>query len=109
MSDGSRDAKEDIRARHRAHRASIEPSRRDAAGEALAVHGLAWAEKLTGGAPSTFCAYLGVTPEPPTLPLITELHRHGHSVLLPICEPGRRLSWTYWTPGVEFVRSRFAP
>jgi 5-formyltetrahydrofolate cyclo-ligase len=109
MSEGSREAKEVIRARHRARRASTEPGQRDAAGEALAIHGAAWAEQLTGGTPSTFCAYLGVMPEPPTLPLITELHEHGHSVLLPICEPGRRLSWTYWTPGVEFVRSRFAP
>lgn len=109
MPEGSREAKEDIRARHRARRASSEPGEREAAGAALAVHGVAWAEQLTGGTPSTFCAYLGVVPEPPTLPLLSELHRHGHTVLLPVCEPGRRLSWTRWTPGAEFVRSRFVP
>ncbi|WP_104062553.1 5-formyltetrahydrofolate cyclo-ligase [Arthrobacter sp. 4R501] len=109
MPQGSSEAKADIRAQHRARRAATDPTQRDAAGAALAVHGVAWAEQLTGGTPSTFCAYLGVAPEPPTLPLIIELHRHGHRVLLPVCEPGRRLSWTYWTPGVEFVRSRYAP
>ena len=109
MSQGSSEAKADIRARHRARRAATDATQRDAAGAALAVHGAAWAEQLTGGTPSTFCAYLGVVPEPPTLPLISELHRHGHTVLLPVCEPGRRLSWTQWTPGVEFVRSRYAP
>lgn len=109
MSQRNSEVKADIRARHRARRAATEESQREAAGAALAVHGLAWAEQLTGGTPSTFCAYLGVAPEPPTLPLITELHRHGHTVLLPVCEPGRRLSWTHWTPDVEFVRSRFAP
>ncbi len=109
MSGDMREVKEDIRARHRARRAATEPGQREAAGAALAAHGAAWAEQLTGGTPSTFCAYLGVTPEPPTLPLLSELHRQGHSVLLPVCEPGRRLSWTHWTPGVEFVRSRFAP
>lgn len=109
MSEGSSAAKADIRARHRERRAAADPTRRDAAGAALAVHGAAWAEQLTGGTPSTFCAYLGVLPEPPTLTLISELHRRGHTVLLPVCEPGRRLSWTQWTPGVEFVRSRYAP
>lgn len=109
MSEGSSEAKADIRTRHRARRASMDATERDAAGAALAVHGIAWAEQVTGGTPSTFCAYLGVAPEPPTLPLITGLHRAGHTVLLPVCEPGRRLSWTHWTPGIEFVRSRYAP
>ena len=109
MSEGSSIAKANIRARHRARRTALDATQRDAAGAALAVHGAAWAEQLTGGTPSTFCAYLGVVPEPPTLPLISELHRRGHTVLLPVCEPGRRLSWTHWTPGIKFVRSRYAP
>ncbi|MCU1436826.1 MAG: 5-formyltetrahydrofolate cyclo-ligase [Pseudarthrobacter sp.] len=109
MSDGERAAKAEIRTRHRERRTALEPERRDEAGAALAVHGAAWAEQLSGGTPSTFCAYFGVEPEPPTLPLIRELHRHGHTVLLPICEPGRRLSWAHWTPEAEFVRSRYAP
>jgi 5-formyltetrahydrofolate cyclo-ligase len=109
MSERDRAAKEGIRARHRAQRAATEPGKREAAGAALAVHGATWAEQLTGATPSTFCAYLGVVPEPPTLPLISELHRLGHTVLLPVCEPDRHLSWTRWTPEAEFVRSRFAP
>jgi 5-formyltetrahydrofolate cyclo-ligase len=109
MSDGDRAVKEGIRALHRERRAATDAGRRDEAGTALAVHGAAWAEHLTGGTPSTFCAYFGVDPEPPTLPLIRELHRHGHTVLLPICEPGRQLSWAHWSPEAEFVRSRFAP
>lgn len=109
MSERDRAAKEGIRARHREQRAATEPGRRDAAGAGLAVHGATWADQLAGATPSTFCAYLGVVPEPPTLPLISELHRRGHTVLLPVCEPDRQLSWTRWTPGAEFIRSRFAP
>jgi 5-formyltetrahydrofolate cyclo-ligase len=109
MSEGSSAAKAEIRARHRARRAATDPAQRDAAGASLAVHGAAWAEQLTGGTPSTFCAYLGVAPEPPTLTLISELHRLGHTVMLPVCEPVRQLSWTQWSPGIEFVRSRYAP
>jgi 5-formyltetrahydrofolate cyclo-ligase len=109
MSEHDRAVKESIRARHRAQRTATPSGKRDAAGAAIAVHGATWAEQLAGAAPSTFCAYLGVVPEPPTLPLISELHRRGHTVLLPVCEPGRQLSWTQWTPETEFVRSRFAP
>lgn len=109
MSDGERAAKANIRALHRERRTAMEPDRREEAGAGLAVHGAAWAEQLSSGTPSTFCAYFGVEPEPPTLPLIRELHRHGHTVLLPVCEPGRRLSWAHWTPEAEFIRSRFAP
>jgi 5-formyltetrahydrofolate cyclo-ligase len=109
MSEGSNVTKEAIRARHRERRAAMDPGQRDEAGTALAVHGSVWAATLTEGKPSTFCAYLGVVPEPPTLSLLQALHQQGHSVLLPVCEPARRLSWANWTPAVEFVRSRFAP
>jgi 5-formyltetrahydrofolate cyclo-ligase len=109
MSERDRAVKESIRARHRAQRTSTPSGERDAAGAAIAIHGAKWAEQLTAATPSTFCAYLGVVPEPPTLPLINELHRRGHTVLLPVCEPDRQLSWTRWTPEAEFVRSRFAP
>jgi 5-formyltetrahydrofolate cyclo-ligase len=30
-------------------------------------------------------------------------------VLLPVCESGLALSWVYWSPASEFVRSRYAP
>jgi 5-formyltetrahydrofolate cyclo-ligase len=109
MSGETSETKENIRALHRERRAATDTGQRDKAGAALALHGSAWAQQLAGDTPSTFCAYLGVVPEPPTLPLLQELHRLGHRVLLPVCEPGRRLGWADWTPAVEFVRSRFAP
>jgi 5-formyltetrahydrofolate cyclo-ligase len=101
--------KEEIRARHRTQRAQLRPPALDAAGAAIAEHGLTWANGLAGGQPGTFAAYLGVGSEPPTLPLLSALHDAGHRVLLPVCEPGITLSWVYWTPASAFVRSRFAP
>lgn len=101
--------KEEIRALHRLRRASMSPAERDAAGAAIGRHGLAWASALANGGSSTFAAYLGVGSEPPTLPLLAALHNAGHRVLLPVCEPELALSWVYWTPASEFVRSRYAP
>jgi len=60
-------------------------------------------------APATFAVYLGVSFEPPTIPLIESLYASGHQVLLPVCEPGRLLSWVHWTPETAFVRSSYAP
>jgi 5-formyltetrahydrofolate cyclo-ligase len=102
-------AKDGIRADHRRRRAGLTPADLEAAGTALALHGAAWAESLSAGRSATFCVYLGVGVEPPTLPLITALHGNGHKVLLPVCEPGRELSWVFWDPDAGFVRSRFAP
>lgn len=107
--DSNKAAKDRIRALHRERRAAMDDGQREAAGTGIAIHGLAWAEKVAGGTPSTFCVYLGVGFEPPTTPLISALHGLGHHILLPVCEPGRRLSWVYWTPDAEFVRSRYAP
>lgn len=109
MTAASSSAKEHIRALHRAARAAMDTARREAAGAGIARHGLDWAEQLSNGTPSTFCVYLGVHFEPPTTALISALHGQGHKILLPICEPGRRLSWVFWTPGGELVRSRYAP
>lgn len=109
MTAGNSSYKEQIRARHRAARAAMDLATREAAGAGIAHHGLHWAEQCSDGMPSTFCVYLGVHFEPPTVPLIDVLHGRGHKVLLPICEPGRRLSWVFWAPGGELVRSRYAP
>lgn len=102
-------SKEEIRGSHRARRAVLTPALLEGAGEGIARHGLVWASGLAGGRPGTFAAYLGVGSEPPTLPLLTALHEAGHRVLLPVCEPALALSWVYWTPASEFVRSRYAP
>jgi 5-formyltetrahydrofolate cyclo-ligase len=109
MSGDSKSAKDGIRSLHRERRAAMDARQRDEAGAGLAAHGLEWAQTVSGGTPSTFCLYLGVGFEPPTAPLMTALHARGHGVLLPVCEPGRRLSWVHWTPETEFVRSRYAP
>ena len=102
-------SKDEIRASHRARRASFTRAGLESAAAGIARHGLAWASGLTGGTPGTFAAYLGVGSEPPTLPLLGALHEAGHQVLLPVCGPARSLSWVYWTPASEFVRSRYAP
>lgn len=102
-------SKDEIRLRHRAARAEMQPDALAAAAAGIALHGLAWAETLADGRPATFTAYLGVGFEPPTLPLISALHSAGHRVLLPVCEPDRTLGWVFWNPAVQFVRSRYAP
>ncbi|WP_457963052.1 5-formyltetrahydrofolate cyclo-ligase [Arthrobacter sp. D1-29] len=105
----SKEAKEIIRARHRQRRAQMAPGEREAAGGRLAVNGLEWAQGMAAEEASTFGVYLGVGSEPPTVPLINALHGQGHKILLPVCEPDRHLSWVYWSPEVNFVRSRYAP
>jgi 5-formyltetrahydrofolate cyclo-ligase len=101
--------KDDIRASHRRRRAGLTPAQLEKAGSALAVHAEAWAATVTGGQPGIACVYLGVGQEPPTLPLINALHSSGHKVLLPVCEPGRELSWVFWAPETGFERSKYAP
>ena len=102
-------SKVEIRSSHRALRAGLPLAALDEAAAGIARHGLTWASGLAAGRQGTFAAYLGVDSEPPTLPLMTALASAGHRVLLPVCEPDLELSWVYWTPQSEFVRSRFAP
>lgn len=109
MLEDARAVKDKIRTAHRQRRAALTPQQLEAAGAALARHGVAWAHTLTAGAPATVCVYFGVGVEPPTLPLIKALHNNGHRVLLPVCEPGRELAWVFWDPEAGFERSRFAP
>ncbi|MGX9900287.1 5-formyltetrahydrofolate cyclo-ligase [Arthrobacter sp. SA17] len=111
--------KELLRSRHRMARAAMTEDDRNQAGKDLAIHGLTWAnqkvsEQLASGisrtaGSATFAVYLGVGTEPPTLPLIHALHAAGNRILLPVCQPERRLSWVYWTPGSAFTRSKYAP
>jgi 5-formyltetrahydrofolate cyclo-ligase len=101
--------KDDIRRDNRKRRLSLTGQQRAVAGAGIARLGLSWADAVAHGRPATFAAYLGVAAEPPTMPLLAALHAAGHKVLLPVCEPERRLSWVYWTPETAFVRSRFAP
>ncbi|MFE4227557.1 5-formyltetrahydrofolate cyclo-ligase [Arthrobacter sp. NPDC056886] len=102
-------SKEEIRSSHRARRSALPLAAQDAAAAGIARHGLQWASGLARGRRAIFAAYLGVGAEPPTLPLLTALTGAGHRVLLPVCEPEIELSWVYWTPQSDFVRSRYAP
>ena len=101
--------KDDIRRDNRKRRLALTGQQRADAGTGIARHGLSWADGVARGKPSTFAAYVGVAAEPPTLPLLAALHASGHRILLPVCEPERRLSWVYWTPETTFVRSKYAP
>ncbi|MFE4197431.1 5-formyltetrahydrofolate cyclo-ligase [Paenarthrobacter sp. NPDC056912] len=101
--------KEEIRSNRRLQRRTLTPEQIATAGASIARHGTAWAGSVSEGNSGTFAVYLGVAFEPPTLPLIEALHHAGHQVLLPVCEPDRQLSWVYWTPSTEFVRSSYAP
>ena len=102
-------SKEEIRSAHRTERAAASAAALEAAGAGIARHGLQWASMVAAGERSIFAAYLGVGFEPPTLPLIAALHETGHKVLLPVCGPSLTLTWVYWTPTTEFVRSSYAP
>ncbi|KIS26555.1 5-formyltetrahydrofolate cyclo-ligase [Arthrobacter sp. SPG23] len=102
-------SKEEIRSAHRIERAAFSPAGLEAAGAGIARHGLQWAAMVAAGERSTFAAYLGVGFEPPTLPLLAALQGTGHRVLLPVCGPDRTLSWVFWTPETDFVRSSYAP
>lgn len=94
-------------------RAEFLQSRRDLtdadrrhAAEALAKEGMAAvAGMLPAGA--TVAGYLSVGGEPGTAGLLTALTDAGYRVVVPICEPDRRLSWSYWTPGVEMAPGLF--
>ncbi|MGF6833114.1 5-formyltetrahydrofolate cyclo-ligase [Paenarthrobacter sp. TE4293] len=102
-------SKEDIRSNRRLQRRTLTPEQIAAAGRSIAQHGTAWASEASSDTAATFAVYVGVAFEPPTMALINALHDAGHRVLLPVCEPGRQLSWVYWTPATVFVRSSFAP
>lgn len=101
--------KEQIRAAHRRRRRQLDHTQLQTSGEAIASHGMAWAQGLSDGRPGAFAVYLGVGTEPPTLPLIRALHQAGHTVLLPVCEPKRLLAWVVWTPSTVMSRSAYAP
>lgn len=80
-------AKQSQRAAATARRAARPVEERQAAGEALAGHGLAaWS-----GA-GCVAAYLGVGTEPPTVPLLERLRAAGVRVVLPVIA-GERLDW----------------
>lgn len=75
--------------------------------DATSTHLLAWLER--NAVHRTVTAFLSYGAEPPTGRLLGALHARGYRVLVPICEPERRLSWAVWYPGVQMARCAVAP
>lgn len=99
--------KETARERYRALRRALTPEARQAQADAMQAHLLPW---LDAKAPRrTLTCVLSYGAEPPTGRLMDALHAQGYRILVPICEPGRRLSWTDWHPGIATSRSAVAP
>lgn len=59
----------------------------------------------TGKTRLTIAAYLPTQTEPPLLPALSSLSRQGHTVLVPVVEPGRQLSWVQWVSEQKFSRN----
>ncbi|MDN3482192.1 5-formyltetrahydrofolate cyclo-ligase [Arthrobacter sp. APC 3897] len=76
------------------------------AGRALASRAFTVIPRLVSPA-ATVAAYLSAGREPDTGPLLAELHARGYDVVVPVCEPDRRLSWCRWTPGSRLVPGLF--
>ncbi|MFL4473834.1 5-formyltetrahydrofolate cyclo-ligase [Paeniglutamicibacter sp. MACA_103] len=99
--------KDDARNQLRARRRAMGPALRESEMAMLAGHLLPW---LGQNAPRrTLTCFLSYGTEPPTGPLLAELHAAGYTIYVPICEPERRLSWTRWFPGVAMARSAVGP
>ncbi|WDF32531.1 5-formyltetrahydrofolate cyclo-ligase [Arthrobacter agilis] len=104
-----------LRAELRAARAAMAPGDRRKQSEALAdavtehLGGGPAPGRMPGGARPVVTAYLGIDPEPDTTLILEALYRRGVDVVLPICEPAYRMSWTSWSPGVALQRSVRAP
>ena len=99
-------SKERARADFLQARRALPDTERQHAAAGLAERGLAWVtERLPAGA--TVTAYLAVGSEPGTAGLLTGLTEAGYRVAVPICEPDRRLSWCYWTPGIDMAPGLF--
>lgn len=49
----------------------------------------------------TVAAYLPTASEPPITEGLSELHRAGHRILVPLVRPARTLTWVQWDPQVD--------
>ena len=83
-------------------RRALTAEQRSAAARGLAVRGLQGAQELLPPGGTAAC-YLSVGTEPGTAELLDALHASDFRVVVPVCEPGRSLSWCYWTPGTAMA------
>ncbi|WP_372698543.1 5-formyltetrahydrofolate cyclo-ligase [Arthrobacter sp. JSM 101049] len=95
------------RTHFRTLRRQLDPARRRREMDAITAALFEWLGH-DGGVRALTCV-ISYGAEPPTDCLLAELHRRGHRVLVPICEPERRLSWADWYPGVPMARATVAP
>ncbi|WP_417216495.1 5-formyltetrahydrofolate cyclo-ligase [Arthrobacter sp.] len=95
------------RTHFRTLRREMDPGRRRLEAAGIQAHLLDWLGD-DGGA-CALASVLSYGAEPPTGALLQDLHRRGHRILVPICEPERRLSWADWYPGVPMARATVAP
>lgn len=82
-------------------RASIRRARKTAPivpSSAFTDHILGAVTGLTGSG-SVVTAFLPFGSEPPILPALTELHRSGYRVTVPVVLPKSKLGWCWWEPG----------
>lgn len=100
-------AKDELRNRLRTQRRKMGTEQRAAAMALLCGHLMDW---LGDNAPRRrVSCFLSYGSEPPTAELLVQLHAAGFTVFVPVCEPGRQLSWTLWHPGVTMERSSVGP
>ena len=78
------------RAQLRSVHARVGPGSADACAAAIRQRVLDLPELATGG---TVAGYAATGQELPTVPLLDELARRGHRVLLPLVQPGGLLAW----------------
>lgn len=99
----SADAKAQVRSRLRLHRRELGNP------EATAGQLAAAAAPLLNSLPdaSLVGCYLSMGTEPDTSVLLEDLRNAGHTVVVPVCEPGRQLSWRRWSPDLALVPGLF--
>lgn len=93
---GPAEAKARLRRELMAARARRSRAAREHAAVAFDRH---LAEMLADRPHLDVAAYLPLATEPPLEPALVTAHHRGHRIWVPVCEPGRRLSWARWTPG----------
>lgn len=100
----SAESKEDVRARFKARRRKMA-----GLGSSTASRLSAAAAPLLESLPekSSVACYLSAGTEPDTSALLAALDAAGHTVLVPVCEPERQLSWCPWTPATELAPGLF--
>ena len=99
----SADHKDAIRSRFRRQRR--EQGDAAAAAEALASAAAPLLQSLP--AHCLVACYLSMGSEPDTSRLLEDLDAAGHTVVVPVCEPVRQLSWRRWRPGTELAAGLF--